>query len=110
MRKTLCNSKYKDWFITASINNNNNKVYQLFLFFKFFIYYLLNFLRLAGPWVPSWCLEHANKRLLGAEVRGLKPHSYCEELGVGVSVFLTPPLSPSEYSALPKICPGSKVA
>lgn len=45
------------------------------------IYYLLNFLRLAGPWVPSWCLEHANKRLLGAEVRVLKPHSYCEELG-----------------------------
>ena len=72
------------------------------------IYYLLNFLRLAGPWVPSWCLEHANKRLLGAEVRGLKPHSYCEELGVGVSVFLTPPLSPSEYSALPKICQVAK--
>lgn len=45
------------------------------------IYYLLNFLRLAGPWVPSWCLEHANKRLLGAEVGVLKPHSYCEELG-----------------------------
>lgn len=74
------------------------------------IYYLLNFLRLAGPWVPSWCLEHANKRLLGAEVRVLKPHSYREELGVGVSVFLTPPLSPSEYSTLPKICPGSKIA
>jgi hypothetical protein len=82
----------------------------LFVFDSSRGYYLLNFLRLAGPWVPSWCLEHSNKRLLGAGGRGLKPHSYCEELGVGVSVFLTPPLSPSEYSALPKICPGSKVA
>lgn len=108
MRKTLCNSKYKDWFITASINNNNNKVYQLFLFFKFFIYYLLNFLRLASPWVPSQCLEHINKRLLEAEVRVLKPHYDCKELGVGVSLFLTPPLSLSEYSTLPKICQVAK--
>lgn len=74
------------------------------------IYYLLNFLRLTGPWVPSWCLEHLNKRLLGAEVRVMKPHSYCVELGAGISVFLTPPLSPSEYLTLSKICPGNKIS